>query len=143
MKRLIPILSLLLVCCAPRLRPVHIPPYDRYLHADGFATDRSLSDEEWWRLFDDPTLDSLIRRALAENRDIAAAAAAVEQARAQRYVARAQFLPQFGAEVDAEADYTSSTKIVQSYAVEPTLGWEISLFGALRQTDRAARAAVA
>ncbi len=142
MRRLLPIL-LLSVACTPRLMPVRVPTYDSYVRAEGFAQDSILADGAWWTLFGDPTLDSLVRRALDNNRDIAAAAAAVEQARAQRAVARARFLPQFGAEVDAGADYDAQTKIVQSYAVEPTLQWEVSLFGALRQADRAARAALA
>ena len=123
--------------------PVRVPTYDNYVCAEGFAQDSIFDDEAWWTLFGDPTLDSLVRRALDNNRDIAAAAAAVEQARAQRAVARARFLPQFGAEIDAGGNYDAQTKIVQSYAVEPTLEWEISLFGALRQADRAARAALA
>lgn len=142
MKRLLPIL-LLAGSCTPRLMPVRVPTYDNYVCAEGFAQDSIFADEAWWTLFGDPTLDSLVRRALDNNRDIAAAAAAVEQARAQRAIARARFLPQFGAEIDAGGDYDAQTKIVQSYAVEPTLEWEISLFGALRQADRAARAALA
>ena len=56
---------------------------------------------------------------------------------------RAQYLPQVGLGIDASGDHTSRTGIVQSYAVEPTLSWEVSLFGALRHTKQAARAGIA
>src|SRR5579859_7071253 len=38
--------------------------------------------DRWWQLFDDPTLDALVREALAQNRDLAVAAARVARARA-------------------------------------------------------------
>ena len=75
MRRLLPIL-LLSVACTPRLMPVRVPTYDSYVRAEGFAQDSILADGAWWMLFGDPTLDSLVRRALDNNRDIAAAAAA-------------------------------------------------------------------
>ena len=56
---------------------------------------------------------------------------------------RAQYLPQIGIGASAEGEYTPETKIVQSYAVEPTLSWELSLFGALRNAKRVAKAEIA
>ena len=99
--------------------------------------------ERWWELFGDTTLDALVEQALANNRDVAVAAARVQQARANLKTVRAQYLPQIGAEATAEGEYTPETKIVQSYAVEPTLSWELSLFGALRNAKRAAKAEIA
>lgn len=64
----------------------------------------------------------------------------VEEADRQIAVARAGFLPSFGVGVSAEGDYNAETKIVQKYAVEPQMTWEVSLFGALRNSTRAARA---
>ena len=52
---------------------------------------------------------------------------------------RAQYLPQVGLGVTAEGEYTPATKIVQSYAVEPSLSWEVALFGQLRNAKRAAK----
>ena len=50
-------------------------------------------DEQWWKRFDDSTLNSLVQEALIANRDIAAAVARVDYARAQLGVARAELLP--------------------------------------------------
>jgi NodT family efflux transporter outer membrane factor (OMF) lipoprotein len=56
---------------------------------------------DWWRAFGSPELDSLIAAAQANNLDIAAAAARVQQASAQLRVAGAPLLPQvdFGSDV--------------------------------------------
>ena len=83
------------------------------------------------------------QRALENNRDVAVAASRVEEARQNLGVVRAQFLPQVGIGVTAEGEYTPQTKIVQTYAVEPSLSWEIALFGQLRNAKRAARAQIA
>ena len=132
-----------LTACNPRLYPPQVETPDNYLYAGRFRQDSLAGSEEWWHVFRDPTLDSLISQALANNRDVAVAAARVQQARANLKTVRAQYLPQIGAEATAEGEYTPETKIVQSYAVEPTLSWELSLFGALRNAKRAAKAEIA
>lgn len=126
--------------CSPRLCPPQVEVPQRYLYADRCRQDSLVSDPDWWRVFGDPTLDSLIERALAGNRNLEVAYARVEQARTQIAAARAEFLPSFGAGVSAEADYDAATKIVQKYAVEPRMTWEVSLFGALKNATQAARA---
>jgi outer membrane protein, multidrug efflux system len=55
----------------------------------------------WWTVFHDPTLDSLIARALDNNRDLKTAVSRVREARAEVEVARGALLP----EVDASAGY--------------------------------------
>jgi len=68
----------------------------------GAADDERL--KRWWTLFRDPTLDSLIDRALRHNRDLKVAISRVREARAEREVAAGAFLP----EVDATAGYNRS-----------------------------------
>jgi NodT family efflux transporter outer membrane factor (OMF) lipoprotein len=58
----------------------------------------------WWTVFHDPTLDSLIDRALRNNRDLKVAISRVREARAEREVAAGALLP----EVDATAGYNRS-----------------------------------
>ena len=129
-----------LTACNPRLYPPQVETPDNYLYAGLFRQDSLAGSEEWWHVFRDPTLDSLISQALANNRDLAVAYSRVEEADRQIAVARAGFLPSFGVGVSAEGDYNAETKIVQKYAVEPQMTWEVSLFGALRNSTRAARA---
>lgn len=50
-------------------------------------------DPEWWREFGSPELDRLMRAALAQNQDLAAAVARLQQADAQVRIAGAALLP--------------------------------------------------
>ena len=134
---------LTLAACTPKFYLPQIATPESYVYGAGFSSDTTGVGERWWELFGDTTLDALVEQALANNRDVAVAAARVQQARANLKTVRAQYLPQIGAEATAEGEYTPETKIVQSYAVEPTLSWELSLFGALRNAKRAAKAEIA
>lgn len=60
--------------------------------------------DAWWTVFHDPELESLIRRALAQNRDLKVAVARVREARAERVVAGGALLPT----VDATGGYNRS-----------------------------------
>ncbi|WP_290539862.1 efflux transporter outer membrane subunit [Alistipes sp.] len=133
---------LMLAACTPKFYPPQVPTPERYVYGAGFSSDTTGVGERWWELFGDATLDALIERALANNRNVAVAVARVEQARASLGTVRAQYLPQIRGEVTAGGDDAPGTKAVQSYAVEPTLSWELSLFGALRNAKRAARAEI-
>lgn len=143
MRRIYHILTvaLLLAACTPRLYPPTVETPARWAYADGFSEDTTSLGLKWWELFGDTTLNRLIERALENNRDLAVAASRIQEARANLAVARADYLPQVGIGVEAEGEYTPQTKIVQTYGLEPTLSWEVPLFGALRQANRAARAA--
>ena len=142
MKRVIPFLLLFWTACGERLYVPNPPVPDDYLYARGFSQDSLPRDIRWWEVFCDTTLNRLEETALRNNRDLAAAASRVEAARLNLAVARAPYLPQFGAGITAEGDYLSDTKITQKYSVEPSVSWEISLFGTLRNADRAARAEI-
>ncbi|SUE34442.1 Outer membrane protein oprM precursor [Rikenella microfusus] len=94
----------------------------------------------WWENFGDPMLTGLIEQALDSNRNLAVAASRIEQARLQLKSARAEFGPAVGLGIRGEGTYTDRTGIVQQYAVEPNITWEIDLFGKLRRTAESARA---
>lgn len=144
MKRTVLLLGLLLTgwACTPKLYPPQAKVPGRYIYAGQFSPDSMKWDARWWELFGDTTLNRLVEHALTNNRDLLAAISRIEEARLNLAVARTQFLPSVGVGVSAEGDYTAATKIEQDYAVEPTLSWEISLFGALRNTTLAGWAAI-
>lgn len=100
----------------------------------------------WWQDFGDPVLTNLVERALANNVDIAIAAARVEEARAQFAAARGQLLPR--AELAAggrrerflgalgRSEYqTAEQETIQ-------LSYDLDLFGRLRSASAAARASL-
>jgi len=109
--------------------------------------------ETWWTGFNDPELTRIVDRALAQNLDIAAAMARVEQARAAAREAGAQLLPT----LDASGSATPLRQSVNSpigaiarhlpgyernqtlYDAEVGAQWEIDLSGGLRRAAEAAR----
>src|ERR1051325_1435407 len=58
------------------------------------AAQPSVRDLAWWRVFDDETLQELIRVALRENYDVRLAAARILDARAQVTIARSFQFPE-------------------------------------------------
>lgn len=117
-------------------------------------TDQASENLAWWARFGDPVLTGLEEKALAQNLDIAQAAARVTQARASLRSADAALLP--------SATFSGSAAAVRQSLETPTgriartapsfdrdgeyyeanLGasWEIDLFGGLRRGHEAARA---
>ena len=107
----------------------------------------AFSRGEWWRVFGDPALDELMQRALANNQDLRAAVARVEQARAIAGVARSQYWPQLAVGAEAVRARTSTTTentqpetVTTTYRTPLIASWEIDLFGRVRHLTAAARA---
>lgn len=107
----------------------------------------ALGRGEWWTLFRDPMLDELISRALANNQDLRAAAARVEQARAAAGIARSAYWPQLAANGSVMRERTSTTTentqpetIATTYRAPLVASWEIDLFGRVRHLTASARA---
>jgi NodT family efflux transporter outer membrane factor (OMF) lipoprotein len=84
--------------------------------------------ERWWAEFRDPTLESLVRRAVESNLDLEVASARILEARAARGIAASAALPQ----VDARGAYARTQR---SEAVPPfdRAGGEGSPFGDRQQ----------
>jgi NodT family efflux transporter outer membrane factor (OMF) lipoprotein len=110
--------------------------------------------DSWWSGFNDPELNHVIERAIAQNLDLVAALARVEQARAAAREAGAELLPSFDAEGSAAAmsqSLTSPLGLVASHApgyfrqgTDYNVGlgatWELDLFGGLKRGAEAATA---
>jgi outer membrane protein, multidrug efflux system len=122
-----------------------IPAEHRFVQNTSQAA--SLADAPWFQVFDDPMLQALIKEALANNLDLQAAVARVEEARARAGIARSFLYPQ----VEGVANYTvrqatdSTPRITGNEGnTEQTgvygfqLAWEIDLFGRIRRQTEAA-----
>lgn len=101
-------------------------------------------DAAWWNGFGDPVLGQLEARALANNPDLAAAAARIEEARAQFRLARAQLLPQIGAVDPVTGGQALSPfgTASDTISTQPSLqvSYDLDLFGRLKLASRAAQA---
>jgi multidrug efflux system outer membrane protein len=108
----------------------------------------SLADLPWWQLFNDDTLTALIKTALNDNYNLAAAVARVEQARAVAAQARSQYFPMLSYTTYASYGHNQfiySPIIVPNGAQGFLLAigrasWEADLWGRIRRTNEAAQA---
>ena len=117
------------------------------------AARKPLDISQWWTIFRDPELNSLIERAVQSNLDLQIAEARIREARAQRVVVAAAYYP----EIDAAGSYTRSrtSESTNPLQVSSTPGgqnlfqagfdatWEIDVFGGVRRSVQAADADIA
>ncbi|KPB22118.1 efflux transporter outer membrane subunit [Pseudomonas amygdali] len=108
----------------------------------------------WWEGFGDPQLADFVSKALAQNLDLAQAAARVTQARAGLGAANAELLPSGNISGQAARSYQSvETPLGQvlnstpgfdrygsSYELNLDASWEMDMFGGLRRRREAALA---
>ncbi len=116
----------------------------------GDAVTDSVGTDPWWNDLADATLDSVIREALRANRDLDAAAANVEAARATATIAGADRWPQINASgrgsrtkqifVGLPIGSGVLSSLTNSYALSLDASWEIDLWNRLGERERAALA---
>jgi len=97
----------------------------------------------WWRGFNDPVIDDLVTKVLANNTDLLAAAAAVLRAEALVRQAHGMRLPDLSYRATVSRDKTSFggtfTFLNTAYPHGFTVSYVADLFGQLRRSERAAR----
>lgn len=101
----------------------------------------SIINLKWWELFDDPILDTLIKKAITENKDVLIAASRIEAARANIGFTKADQYPALRFGVGATASGLSGNNSSNFYAY-PELGWEIGFWGKYRRMNEAAQASL-
>src|SRR5512139_4130705 len=121
-----------------------MPTPDQFRFADP-AQAQSLADAPWFQVFDDPALQALVKEALANNLDLRAALARVEEARAQAGIAKSFYYPQvdgqFGVAIRGNAtDEAGVEDVTEAANYGFNLSWEIDVFGKLRRQREAALA---
>jgi len=155
-------------CAAPLPAPpgaarLDLPAAFASDHAPGEAGELAA----WWAAFDDPTLTSLVSRALAANLDVRQAAARVREARLQQRIVRGGQGPRLDASAGATAARLSKNALPSALAGLASGGsgsggsggglglpgetfktfqagfdasWELDLFGGDARTNEAAQA---
>ncbi|MBS1172112.1 MAG: efflux transporter outer rane subunit [Proteobacteria bacterium] len=117
-----------------------------------YAQAADVANTRWWQQFGDAALDRLIEEALRENRDLAIAAARVDQFIGALTTTRSQFYPQIGYSFDASRNRASrvgqppvpegSDPYYSLYQGALSAQWQIDLFGRVRRQSEAAQAQV-
>lgn len=146
-----PVLLLLLGGCAVG------PDYERpeldvpQTYIQPVTQGESFANTPWWGLFQDESLQELIRIALEQNQDLGIAAARVVEFRAVLGVTRADQFPSVditatGAQTEGSDNVFPGnvpgfgTEKVENYRLSADVFWELDLFGRLRRSTEAARA---
>jgi multidrug efflux system outer membrane protein len=109
------------------------------------AAAQSLGDEKWWDVFQDPTLQGLIRTALKNNYDVRIAATRVLQAQAQLGITRADQFPSLSAGGNITSLQNPAIGPIPSYEVTQgsltaSAGWNPDFWGKYRRATESARA---
>jgi NodT family efflux transporter outer membrane factor (OMF) lipoprotein len=131
--------------------PVHAPAaWPEPLEAGLSAETTDL--HEWWRGFNDPTLDSLVDRALTGSLDLREAAARVHEARGLRGISAADQFPTVDVNGSATSQHFSKNSFggvgggpgetSDFYHAGFDAVWELDVFGRVRRSVEAADADV-
>lgn len=126
------------------------PPVDSpaSFRSDNSPTNASFADLAWWQVYQDDTLQALVREAFTNNYDLRAAVARVEQSRALAMQARAQFVPSVnydGAVSQGKNDlfggiFPNNGATTGSAVAALNAFWEVDIWGRIRRLNEAARA---
>src|SRR5215472_12128421 len=142
----------LLMSCAvgPSHKPPNVPFPPAFRGGPDVAQQASFADLPWWEIFHDETLTGLIKESLANNYDLTAAVARVEQANEVAAQARSQYFPTLG-----YSTYLSHGHNQFIYSpINPPSGaqgfllaiaratWEADIWGRIRRSNESARAQV-
>ncbi len=141
------VIALSLIGCSHKFVPLTAQLPSNYLYGGNNRYTNIDSSTKWWRIFNDTTLDSLIDIAFINNQDALTAYSRIVQAELQVGVDRSQYLPNFSLNLSGEGEYEReqqlySQRITQEYTISPYMSWEISLFGAMKNSTNAAKASL-
>ena len=104
----------------------------------------SIINMNWWDLFNDPVLDTLIVTALRENKNVLIAASRIEQARANVGYNKADYGPKFGIQAGANSSNQflgiPLDNSIQSFNAAGVVNWELDFWGKFRRSTESAKA---
>ena len=135
-------------------------PFGGYAQQDGKYLERPLPDEwqekdmlfqqvlpvddQWWKVFEDATLDSLIRLAMEQNPSVLMAINRIDQAKAQWRISQSEFYPSLTFNGGWNRQQTSGNLGTGSpqawtgyYSASVQMSWQLDVFGVIRQKAKA------
>ena len=105
--------------------------------ADNFSI---FTNAQWWTVFDDEVLNQLETEALAYNKDLQAAVARVDEARAAVGIATADQLPSLSAAAQSGRAGSKAGSGESQSTANVSVSFELDLWGKYRRLSEAARA---
>jgi outer membrane protein, multidrug efflux system len=142
------LLTLGAVGCAvgPAYKRPDVTPAAQFRSQVGASEATSLADLPWWQVFNDKALQSLITEGLANNYDLKAAIARIDEASAQVSIVRADLYPQinyqaFGSRQATLVPFAPPVNLTyNTFGLNANAAWELDLWGRVRHATEAASA---
>ena len=101
-------------------------------------------DDQWWKVFEDATLDSLISLAMEQNPSVLMAINRIDQAKAQWRISQSDFYPSLtfnGGWTRQQTSGNLGTGSPQAwtgyYSASVQMSWQLDVFGVIRQKAKA------
>ena len=101
-------------------------------------------DDQWWKVFEDATLDSLISLAMEQNPSVLMAINRIDQAKAQWRISQSDFYPSLSFDGGWQRQQTSGNLGTGSpqawtgyYSASVQMSWQLDVFGVIRQKAKA------
>ena len=101
-------------------------------------------DDQWWKVFEDTTLDSLIHLAMEQNPSVLMAINRIDQAKAQWRISQSEFYPSLtfnGGWTRQQTSGNLGTGSPQAwtgyYSASVQMSWQLDVFGVIRQKAKA------
>ena len=117
------------------------------VQANTWSPENAAAQDRWWQQFNDPILNELMQRGIAENNNLEAALARLAAAESTFRIVSGQQWPDVNGVAAAQRGRTSEAvaggggQTSNRFDVGVALSWEIDLWGRLRRQTAAARAA--
>ncbi|QCP49926.1 efflux transporter outer membrane subunit [Trinickia violacea] len=124
----------------PDYKRPDMPAKDSWAHTQRPVSAADTVNPEWWKAFNDPYLDALVKKAIDGNVDIKILAARIQVAGAQIGEARAGALPSadLGAGVDFEK--TTGAPLTKTINLGSQVNWDIDIWGKVEKSVQAQKA---
>lgn len=129
-----------------------LPQYYSLPHQKDVATQKTLVNNDWWKLFGDETLNQLVEVALKNNTDLRLAFARVEESQALVQQTQSGFFPSFNLSADGARNYLSnqsagrtpnmSPRYAESYSGLFSTNYELDLWGKVRRSNERQQASL-
>jgi multidrug efflux system outer membrane protein len=101
----------------------------------------SYADLPWWQVFQDPTLQELIRTALKQNYDLQLATERINAGRAQVQITRSNLFPQVSGNGDFSGGKEHNFQTTSNFlTLTADAAFQLDFFGKLRRATEASRA---
>ena len=120
------------------------PLPDRWQEKDMLFQQVLPVDDQWWKVFEDTTLDSLINLAMEQNPSVLMAINRIDQAKAQWRISQSEFYPSLtfnGGWTRQQTSGNLGTGSPQAwtgyYSASVQMSWQLDVFGVIRQKANA------